>query len=97
MAKHYIINEKTKTGKRLIEILNQAVKEDASAVQNYSQDLFDHNNALGIGPPLTDKELEQLAIELEDDETLTLEQAREQAIEYLKRKKQDGTHYKKAS
>lgn len=96
MAKHYIINEKTKTGKRVIEFLNQAAKEDAKAVQNYSQDLFDRNNALGIGAPLTDTELEQLAMELEADETVTLEEARKNILARVKKRSHERS-YKKAS
>ena len=96
MAKHYIINEKTKTGKRVIELLNQAAKEDAKAVQNYSQDLFDRNNALGIGAPLTDDELEQLAIELETDETVTIEEARKNILARVKKRSHERS-YKKAS
>ena len=96
MAKHYIINEKTKTGKRVIELLNQAAKEDAKAVQNYSQDLFDRNNALGIGAPLTDDELEQLAVELEADEKVTLEEARKNILARIKKRNHERS-YKKAS
>ena len=95
MAKHYIINEKTKTGKALVAMLNSAMKKDAKAVRNFSQDLFDKNMALGIGSPLTDKQLEQLTVEIEADETVTLVEARKNILGRLKAARNERS-YKKA-
>jgi uncharacterized protein YlaN (UPF0358 family) len=88
------VDDETKVGKAILDVIYAAIKQDKRAVQLVEEDFMD--NLIFPGKPLTEEQFDKMTVAMEDEgDYMTLEKAKKETMALLKKKRNENRNKKK--
>ena len=89
------VNDETKLGKIIIDMIQSAIKQDKSAVQVVKEDFMEQ--LIFPGKPFTDEEFDKMTLAMEDEGNyIPLEKSKKETLALLKKKGNENRNQKKS-
>jgi hypothetical protein len=88
------VNDETKLGKVIVEMMQSAIKQDKKAVQIVEDDFMD--KLIFPGKPLTEEQLDKVTAAMESmEDYIPLEQAQRETMAFIKKRRNESGNKKK--
>ena len=89
------VNDETKLGKVILDMIHSAIKQDNKSVKFIEEDFMD--KVIFPGEPLTEEQMEILTLVMEQEgDYITLDEAKKETMAFLKKKRNEIRNKKKS-
>ncbi len=90
------VNDETKLGKEIVQMIYAAIKQDKTSVKIVAEEDF-MDNLIFAGKPLTAAQFDKVTMAMEEEgDYVTLEQSKKETLALLKKQRNAGRNKKKS-